>query len=551
MAKEKKWKDVIFAYALKNAIEHEGKAEEAKVISSLFHEGLEKEQVKSVISDVKEIVKKVNSLDLEEQKKEFKDFEKITGKREERKGLPELPNVSKKMVFRIAPEPSKYNHIGHAFTFLINYLYSRKYRGKCKLRFEDANPELVSKEYVDAMKEDMKYLGIRVANVRFVSADMLKLYKYAEQLIRMKKAFMCFCTQEKIKKLREQGVECSCRQHEVKKNLSEWKKFLKGKYMKGEATLRLKGDMFSNNYVMRDPVIFRAIKARHYKYKDKYKIWPMYDFYNPIEDSFMGVTHILRSNEFEVRVDLHNYIRDLLKLERQTIMQYGRINVIGATTKGREIRELVANKKYIGWDDPRLVTLRALKRRGIVKEAFYELVEQVGISNHPVNLSFDMIAAINRKILDKKANRYSFLQEPVRLEIENPGIKQVEVKIHPDKKLKRIVEIGNDIFISKKDYEQFKNKEIRLMHLFNVKLKDNNKAEITSLDNKALDRVNWVSNFVNARILMPSCEWLGGIAEIAVKKLKIGEIIQFERFGFVRFDRINESGVYEFWFAHR
>jgi glutamyl-tRNA synthetase len=543
----KEWGKLIEVYALKNAVEHEGKALEGSIIAGLFHEGLDKEDVKDIIGTIKSEVKRINSLTIEEQKKQYEKLSKLASKREERVGLQELPEVSKNMVFRIAPEPSKYNHIGHAFTFLINYLYARKYKGKCKLRFEDTNPEKAKKEYVDAMKEDIKYLGIEVASIRFVSDDMPKLYKYSEQLIKMGKAFMCFCKQEKMKKLREQGKECSCRQHDVKKNMSEWKKFLEGKYMNGEATLRLKGIMTSNNYVMRDPVIFRVIKAEHYK--KKYKVWPMYDFYNPIEDSLMGVTHILRSNEFEVRVELHNYIRDLLKLKKQVIIQYGRINVIGASTKGREIRDLVAGKGYMGWDDPRLVTLLALRRRGIVKEAFYELVEQIGISNHQVNLSFDMIAAINRKILDKQANRYSFVENPVKLEIKKfPDIKEIKVKVHPDKKETRVVEIG-EIFISEKDYENSKGKEARLMHLFNVNLGD--KAEFASLENKNIARINWVSDFVNARIMMPDATWITGIAEIAVKKLKLGSIIQFERFGFVRFDKVNGAGEYEFWFAHR
>jgi len=544
----KEWSKLIEVYALKNAVEHEGKAEESKVIAGLFHEGLNKEGVSEIINEVKAEVRKVNSLSIEEQKKEYEKLSKLASKREERVGLQELPEISKNMVFRIAPEPSKYNHIGHAFTFLINYLYARKYKGKCKLRFEDTNPEKVSKEYVDAMKEDIKYLGIKVDSIRFVSDDMPKLYKYSEQLIKMGKAFMCFCRQEKIKKLRGEGRECSCRQHDVKKNMDEWKKFLEGRYMEGEATLRLKGNMASNNYVMRDSVIFRAVKAKHYK--KKYNIWPMYDFYNPIEDSLMGVTHILRSNEFEVRVELHNYIRDLLNLKKQVIIQYGRVNVIGATTKGREIRDLVAGKGYMGWDDPRLVTLLALRRRGILKEAFYELVEQIGISNHQVNLSFDMIAAINRKILDKQADRYSFVENPVKLEIKNfPDIKEIKVKIHPDKKETRLVRIG-EIFISEKDYEANKGKEARLMHLFNIKLRDDNKAEFTSLENKSIARINWVSGFVNARIMMPDATRITGIAELAVKKLKLGSIIQFERFGFARFDKLNEAGEYEFWFAH-
>lgn len=553
---EKNWEELSYEYALENAISHDGKAQESAVLGHLFREGLEKKDIEKIMPVIKEKVRKVNSLRIKEQEKEFENFkgkflalEKEKVEKSEKKDLPEL-QVKGKIVTRLAPEPSKYNHVGHAISFLINYMYAKKYKGKCKLRFEDTNPEKARQEYVDAMKKDvLDYLDIKVSEIRYVSDDIPKLYKYAEKLIKDKKAFMCFCRREKLKKLRDEGIECSCRQHEVKKNMKEWKSFLKGKYMKGETSLRLKGNMESDNYVMRDPVIFRAVAEKHYR-KPKYKIWPMYDFYNPIEDSLMGVTHIFRSNEFDVRVELQEYIKDLLKLKKQEIVQYGRFNIQGIKAQGRELRELVESGKYIGWDDPRLPTLKAMERRGIVKETFYELVRQFGFSKHQVNVDFDIIASINRKLIDKKARRYFFISEPVELEIENaPEIKEIEVKVHPDAEEIRKISIGNDIFIDKKDFDKFHNQEVRLMHLFNIKLRE--KPRFTSQENKDIPKLQWVSDFVKVRILMPEGNWIDGIAEQAVKKLKLKSIIQFERFGFARFDKINDAGVYEFWFSHQ
>ena len=560
MAETNVWEDKIYAYSLKNAIEHEGKAMAGSVLGHLFQDGLKKDDIKEVMPLINEDIKKVNSMGEKEREKEFKKFEKFVKiiEHKEREGLPELPDAQMgKVITRIAPEPSKYNHLGHALSFLFNYLYAKKYKGKCLLRFEDTNPEKVSQEYLDAMKEDLiDYLGIKVDGIRIVSEDMKLLYDYAKKLIEMDKAYMCFCSREKMQKLREEGKECPCREFDKKKNLDEWKKFLAGKYMKGEAVLRIKGDMKSVNYVMRDSVIFRAVEAQHYKYKDKYHVWPMYDFYNPIEDSIMGVTHILRSNEFEVRVELQDYIKELLELPKQTIVQYGRFNVIGTTTQGREIRELIDSGKYLGWDDPRLVTLRALKRRGIVKEAFYELAQQMGLTNHAVNLDFDMIAAINRKIIDPNCDRYSFAAEPVELKIENkPKIKEVEVKLHPEKEKKRKIKLGERIFISNKDYESNIGKELRLMNLYNLQLEKDGKAKFTSehtKDNdKSLTKINWVSNFLNAKVMMPDATFVSGVVDDSIKKLKIDDEVQFERFGFVRLDKINDAGEYEFWFSHK
>ena len=277
----------------------------------------------------------------------------------------------------------------------------------------------------------------------------------------------------------------------------------------------------------------------------------MYDFYNSIEDSVMGVTLILRSNEFDLRVELQDYIKDLLNLKKQTVVQYGRFNVIDFTTKGREIRDLIASKEYNGWDDPRLMTLKALKRRGIVKEAIYELTKQVGLSKNQVNLEFDMIASINRKIIDKDANRYSFVQSPVEIKIKNaPKIKSISIPIHPDKKETRTIKV-NKIFISENDYKQYKEKEIRLLHLYNIKLHGkNHAAEFTSLENKDIQKINWVSSGVKTEILMPNGKITEGIAETTIKTLKNSEILQFERFGFVKLDQKTKT-KYKFWFAHK
>lgn len=549
----KKLTNEIYAYALENAILHE-KAIIGAVLPKLFQHGLKKEEISQVIADINKIVSQVNKMKSDEKEKEFDKYkmylkEKIV---DEEKGLKELPNISKNMVFRLAPEPSKYNHIGHALTFLLNYLYAKKYHGKCFLRFEDTNPEKVSKEFVDSMKEDiLKYLGIKVNGTKYVSDDMTLLYNYAEKLIKKDKAYICFCDRDKMQDLRHKGIECSCRNNDLKKNLEEWKKFISGRYKEGKATLRIKGDMKSLNHVMRDSVIFRISETNHYKYGKKYKVWPMYDFYNPIEDSIMGVTHILRSNEFDMRVELQDYIKDLLDLKKQTIIQYGRFNVIDGVTKGREIREMIDSGKFIGWDDPRLMTLKALKKRGIVKEVYYELVENLGLNKNQINLDFDMIASISRKILDKRADRYSFVENPVKLKLSGqPKIKEIIVKVNPNKNKVRKLKI-TDVFISEKDYKNNIGKEVRLMHLFNISILGGNSAKFLSLENKDISKLNWVSQSVKAKIMMPDAKYIFGLAEDSIKNLKVGDIIQFERFGFCRLTSFNKKlKEYEFWFAH-
>jgi glutamyl-tRNA synthetase len=541
----------IYAYALKNAIEFD-KTDAGRILPKLFSHGLDKKDIQKVMPQILQISKEINSLSKEKKEKLFEKYSSLIPEKEEKeKDLPELDLKGQKaVVTRLAPEPSKYLHIGHALSFLLNYIYAKRYKGKCLLRFEDTNPEKINQEYINADLDDIEnYLGIKPDGIRYISDDMPILYDYAEKLIKKDKAYMCFCEREKMQDLRHKGLPCSCRAKPQKDNLKEWNEFIKGKYAKGEAVLRIKGDMKSQNHVMRDSVIFRTITHPHYKYKNKYHVWPMYDFYNPIEDSLMNITLILRSNEFDLRVELQDYIKDILGLKKQTIIQYGRFNVMNYTTKGREIRELIESHELIGWDDPRLVTLKALKRRGITKEALYELVKQIGLSKHEVNLDFDMIASINRKLIDPVTLRYSFAPNPVKLKISNaPKIKEVEVPIHPDKKGKRKIQVG-DICISKDDLTKYKGKEVRLLHLYNIKLSGNEKADFTSLENKDIPKINWVSSPLKAQILMPDGKTIEGLAEPSIKNLKKGEIIQFERFGFARFDSKTKDS-FKFWFSH-
>jgi len=539
--------------ALQNAVKFNGKANPGAVIGHIIANHPDaKEDIKDIAKSVNLVVKEVNKLKLDEQVKELKKKAPalLKEKKHEKTGLKELPNAEEGMVVtRLAPEPSKYNHIGHALSFLLNYLYARKYKGECILRFEDANPEKVTQEFVDAMNEDViKYLDIKPDKIIYVSDDMEMFYEYAEKLIENGHAYVCFCKQEDMRDLRHKGLECDCRNKFS--TMDEWKEMLEGKYKEGECALRLKADMRSDNHVMRDPVIFRIVLKPHYSKKKKYKVWPMYDFYNAVEDSVLGVTHVLRSNEFMLRGELQNHIKDLLELDKQTIVEYGRFNVIGAVTQGREIRALIESGKYSGWDDPRLVTLRALKRRGIIKETFYLLAEEVGLSPSPTNIDFKLIAKINKRLLDKSANRYFFIGNPKKIKIKEAPSMKVSIPLHPDFKDKgqRKLETLDEFYIEDKIS---KSKNYRFMHLFNFK---NDKFISEEMDEK-LDAtlIHWLpvcDDLVKVEVLMPDTKVVKGLAEEGVEDIKVGDVIQFERFGFCRLDSV-EDKIYKFWFTHR
>jgi glutamyl-tRNA synthetase len=566
---KKQMENLVMKFALSNAVTFNGKAQMGTIIGKLLHEDPEiKNELVTVSKDIQKILQKVNKMPFEIQKKEllkvepdyFKNKKELGLKRkEERKELPELKNaIFGKVKTRIPPEPSKYPHFGHALSFLINYIYALKYKGKCVLRFEDTNPEKGAQEYVDAVFSDViDYLDIKPNQTIFVSDHVEKYYTFAEGLIDKGLAFTCSCKRPEISKNRRLMKECSCRNKSKTTIKKEWREMKSGSLKEGSLTLRLKVDMKHKNAVMRDPVIFRLSYTPHYRQGTKYKVWPMYDFENAIEEGLLEITHVLRSNEFETRIELQNYIRNLFDLPNPVTKQYARFNITGATTKGREIREKIESGDYLGWDDPRLVTLRALRRRGIVKETYYEMAKIVGMSKTTSNLDFSVIASINRKLLDKKAKRFFFIEKPVLIKIKNAPPREIELDLHPEiKEGGRKFNVDEEFYIEENDFKNIKPEEIiRLMDCLNFTKEKNfifKSLKYDEFKGKGSLIVHWLPKLGNSnvQIRMPDNTLIKGIAENNIQKLNIGDIIQFERFGFCRLDDVKD-GIYSFWFSHK
>ncbi len=551
----------ILKYALQNAVSFSGRADKNAVIGKILREKPElRDKVSELMKEADKVISEVNRLSVDEQKKRLEELapELLEKKKAQKRELPELPNAETgKVVTRLPPEPSKYNHIGHALSFLINYLYAKKYGGKCLLKFEDTNPEKCTKEYADVMVEDITgYLGIKPDKIIFISDDMEYIYSQAEKLIEMEKAYVCECDKERIRDLRHKGDMCACRAKRKEQNEKEWKEMLSKKYKEGERVLRLAGDMLSANHVMRDPVLFRISHEKHFRHGNKHCVWPLYDFENAIGDSKYGVTHILRSIEFgSMRAELQNFLKDALGLKKQTIREYGRFNVTGTTTQGREIREMIKSGKYIGWDDPRLVTLRALEKRCIQKETYEQLAVEVGLSTTPTNIDFSVITSINRKLIDPDAKRYFFVKEPHKITIEGAPKRTAEIRLHPTQdKGSRKYSVGDKFIIEKQDFSEIRENElVRLMDCINFRKKGNNMVfhsiEHEQFKGKGTKVIHWLTedSAVKAEVMMPDAKIITGLAEAGASKLKQGEIIQFVRFGFCRVEDLKKM---LFWYGH-
>ena len=255
-------KDLILKYALKNAFEYNGKANFNSVLGKILNEKPElKKDIRELAKEINNVIKKVNSLSLEELKAQLSKYE--FEEKKEIKDFKELKHKGK-IITRLAPEPSKYLHIGHALVFIINSKYAEKYNGRCILRLEDTNPEKITKEYVDALLKDLKWLKIKYHKKIICSTRLKIYYNYAKKLIKLGKAYVCFCSRAKIKELRHEKIRCECFNKSINENLKYWKDILNKKYKPGEGNLRLLGIMDSDNGVLRDPIIFRISNKKHY-----------------------------------------------------------------------------------------------------------------------------------------------------------------------------------------------------------------------------------------------------------------------------------------------
>jgi glutamyl-tRNA synthetase len=533
-------RELILKYVLKNAITHKGKAQEKYIVPKLIGEKPEfRAKMKDLMPQIKEIVSDVNSMGLDEQVEMLKKLApELLEKHEEKKELPELPGDTSKVVVRIPPGPEKYLHIGHAFSFMINYIYAKKYNGKVVLRFEDTNPEKCELEFYKAIKRDIEWLGIRWDVEKNETDSMDLYYKKARKMIENGNAYVCTCEVEDARKNRRTRKECACRSKPDQMKL--WEKMFSS-FKQGEAQLRLKGDMKSDNASFRDPMLFRINDAAHCLTGKKYRVWPGYDFANVVEDSESGITHVIRSNEFAT--DLQKHIRKLLGYKKQPeYFEYTRYNIIGAITKGRVIREMIKTGEAPGWDDPKLVTVMALKRRGIVPKTFEDLIHDIGLTKSKTNITWDKITSANRKNIDPVSKRYFFVPDPMKIKVKDATEKTVKLPLHPDAKMGfRTVKTSGVFYVSKEDAK----KEFRLKDLYNVKMTNHKEGVYRGEKLTDIPKIQWVTDEnVEIEVLKPE-GIIKGLAEKDVSKIKSGETVQFERFGFCRKD----NG--KFVFCHR
>ena len=390
---------------------------------------------------------------------------------------------------RFPPEPNGYLHIGHAKSILLNYGLAEKYNGTFNMRFDDTNPTKEKTEFVKAIEEDIKWLGAKWdGDVKFASNYFDQMYEAAVKLIKKGKAYVCDLSAEEIREYRgsltEQGKNSPYRDRSVEENLRLFEEMKDGKYADGEKVLRAKIDMASPNINMRDPVIYRVARMTHHNTGDKWCVYPMYDFAHPIEDAIEGVTHSICTLEFEDHRPLYDWVvRELEYPMPPKQIEFAKLYLTNVVTGKRYIKKLVEDGIVDGWDDPRLVSVSALRRRGFTPESIKMFVELCGVSKANSSVDYAMLEYCIREDLKLKKNRIMAVIDPVKVVIDNYPEDKVEYFDVPNNleneelgtrkvPFSKYLYIDRDDFMEeppKKYFRLYPGNEVRLMNAYFIK----------------------------------------------------------------------------------
>ena len=399
---------------------------------------------------------------------------------------------------RFPPEPNGYLHIGHAKAILLNYGLAKKYNGKFNMRFDDTNPTKEKEEFVESIKADIKWLGADWEDRLFFASDYFEqIYEAAVKLIKKGKAYVCDLSPEEIREYRgtltEPGKNSPYRDRSVEENLELFENMKNGIYADGEKVLRAKIDMASPNINMRDPIIYRVAHMTHHRTGDKWCIYPMYDFAHPIEDAIEGITHSICTLEFEDHRPLYDWVVRELEYEKPPKqIEFSKLYLTNVVTGKRYIKKLVEDGIVDGWDDPRLVSIAALRRRGFTPESIKMFVDLVGVSKSQSSVDYAMLEYCRREDLKMKKRRVMAVLDPIKLVIDNYPDGQVEyfdVINNPENEEMgtRKVPFSRELYIDREDFMEeppkkyfrlFPGNEVRLMNAYFVKcesfIKDEN-----------------------------------------------------------------------------
>jgi len=402
----------------------------------------------------------------------------------------DISNGCKEIITRFPPEPNGYLHIGHAKSICLNFGLALKYSGKCNLRFDDTNPVKEDTEYVDSIKEDVQWLGFNWAGEYYASDYFDQLYEWAEELIKKDKAYVDDQTREEIRLSRgtvtEPGKESPFRNRTVEENLDLFRRMKNGEFNDGDKVLRAKIDMAHPNMLMRDPIMYRINHTEHHRTGNKWCIYPMYDYAHGESDSIEKVTHSICTLEFDVHRPLYNWFIDNLEIFPSRQYEFARLNLTYTVMSKRKLLQLVKENFVLGWDDPRMPTIIALRRRGYTPESIRLFADKVGVAKRDNIIDLGLLECCVREDLNKRVLRRMAVLDPIKLVITNypEGKKEIINCVNNPEDSDsgtREVEFGRELYIERDDFMENPPKkyfrlspggEVRLRYAYIIKCQE-------------------------------------------------------------------------------
>ena len=545
---------LIRKYALQNAVLYKGKANSKAVMGKvLADDPALRPMAKDLMPISNRVVEEVNLLSPKEQREMLESIDAsllLREKGENRTELTELPGAHMgKVVMRFAPGPSGPLHIGHSRVAILNDEYVRRYEGTFINRIEDTNPEKIDPEAYEMIPQDLEWLGVNVHKT-IIQSDRFDLYyDITKQLLEKGHAYVCSCSAEDWRSLKESSKPCPHRDLPVDDQLDAYGRMLSGYYSEGGAVVAIKTDLDHPNPAIRDFIALRIVDTPHPRTGDRYHVYPMMNLSVAVDDHLLGLTHVLRGKDHLNNTMRQEYIFNYMGWKMPWYHHYGFVSIPETILKTSMVRNGIDEGKYSGWDDVRLGTFRALRRRGIQPEAIRAYWVQVGMKDVDIQFSWENLYAFNKDIVDPIANRYFFVWDPVKIRIEGVGDLVSKSPLHPDypEKGTRMTELSDDIdvLITPEDRHLLEeNGKVRLKDLCNIEFHD---GKVTFIGNslsilrEGTRIVHWAAvNGPPAKVLMPDGTVKRGISEI-IPKSEEGRVIQFERFGFCRMEETSPT----------
>ncbi|SNQ59103.1 glutamate--tRNA ligase [Candidatus Methanoperedens nitratireducens] len=557
---------LIKKYALQNAVKYKKTPQAGAVMGKVMANPELRSRAKEITGLVNEVLVEIEQMNHEAREEELKSLapeliEELKEKKEPDKGLPPL-EMNGPLVMRFAPNPNGPPTLGSARGIVVNSEYTRKYHGKLIIRFDDTDPATKRPmlEAYDWYLDDCRWLGA-VPDEVVIASDRIPLYyEVAKELIRKDGAYVCFCEQEVFKALKDEKEACPHREQGVEKNLEFWREMLSGCRREQEAVLRIKTDIAHKDPAIRDWVAFRIIKTPHPRPEvdEKYCAWPLLDFEGAVEDHLLGTTLIIRGKDLADSEKRQRYVYEYMGWTYPKTMHWGRVQIheFGKlSTSG--IKKAIAEGIYTGWDDPRLPTIRAIRRRGIQPEALRKFMIDLGLGETDISLSLDTLYAENRKLVDPVANRYFFVWDPVEMNIEGAEPKIAKAPLHPSRGGMREIPVGTTVLVCRNDVDTLKAGErLRLKDLCNIQITGISPltAKFIGTDMDLVKKekariIHWAPpDGLKVKVLSPDGEYTG-IGERGIER-EVDKVVQFERFGFVRIDSVSGDEVVAY-FTHK